>query len=378
MSEPFDNQAFNLDDWMTFPEDQSFMDLDPSFDSMLPVEGGMDLGGSVTKNSDLVNVDHMNHIQNPVESLTQPPVLVEKERFIQACVSCNEVFEDVSEWASERLLSSHAKKAGHAGYACSVRSCDQVFIHYRERDAHQERPHTLGHGRRSTAAPYDCIQCGESSFSKADLLRHAKKQQHQPYACECGASFSRLDVLNRHLEKFSDEEPKYPCKYCKLHRGPEGFRRHDHLLQHMRNYHNHDIESKNLLKYSFPVCSYPECPEYRDESFTKMSRKEQDQNKPFSSRSAYTKHMREAHNETPYPCDVPGCLRVGRKGYFREKDLIKHRKDEHPESDAYHVIPRLTRTNCLDCGVSLDPSSLQLHVHNSCPNRWNEWTDHCG
>ncbi|CAG8971727.1 hypothetical protein HYALB_00007207 [Hymenoscyphus albidus] len=368
MSEPFDDQAFNFNDWMNLPEDQSFMDLDPSFDSMLPVEGGMDLGGRLRDMraatwAPLVNSDHRNKIQSSVESATQsqPPALAAKEIFIQACVSCNEVFEGASEYHAQYFLLSHAKKASHAGLACSIRGCDQVFLDYRERDAHQKRPHTLGHGRRPTAAPHDCIQCGGSSSSKADLLRHAKEQQHQPYACECGASFSRLDVPNRHLDKFSDEEPKYPCKYCKRHRGPEGFRRHDHLLQHMRNYHHHDIESKNILKYSFPVCSYPECPEYRDDSFTKMSRKEQDQNKPSSSRSAYTKHMRDAHNETPYPCDIPGCLRVGRKGYFREKDLIKHRKDEHPGSDAYQVISRPMRTNCLGCGVSLDPSSLNHH-----------------
>lgn len=137
----------------------------------------------------------------------------------------------------------------------------------------------------------------------------------------------------------------------------------------MRNYHHHDIESENTLKHSFPVCSYTQCPEYRDESFQKLPKKEQDRNRPFTSRSAYTKHMREAHNECPFPCDVVGCCRVGRKGYFREKDLLKHRKDEHPECDPYQVVPRDTRTTCLDCGLSLDPSSLSWHSRYCHPER---------
>jgi hypothetical protein len=97
-------------------------------------------------------------------------------------------------------------------------------------------PHTTGHGRIATATRFDCAECSRSLRSKAGLLLHAMETQHQPYACECGSRFSRLDVLNRHLESIDTREPKFPCKYCKLHRGADGFWREDNLMQHMRNY----------------------------------------------------------------------------------------------------------------------------------------------
>jgi uncharacterized Zn-finger protein len=148
-----------------------------------------------------------------------------------------------------------------------------LFVAPLERDAHERRPHTNGHGRIATPTPFDCVECNESLSSKADLLRHAKEKQHQPYSCECGALFSRLDVLNRHLESLGTDEPKHPCKYCRRHRGANGFRRRDHLTQHIRNYHHLELDdestaaSASRLKFYFPVCSHPDCPQYRDESF---------------------------------------------------------------------------------------------------------------
>ncbi|KAI8238639.1 Zinc finger protein Gfi-1 [Colletotrichum sp. SAR 10_99] len=59
---------------------------------------------------------------------------------------------------------------------------------------------------------------------------------------------------------------------------------------------------------------------------------EQRSTKPFSTQAEYTKHMKEAHDFTPFPCNVAGCIKTGKKGYSREKDLINHRKKEHPEA----------------------------------------------
>src|SRR6266536_5533010 len=48
-----------------------------------------------------------------------------------------------------------------------------------------------------------------------NLHRHRKEHQHQPYACECGSLFSRQDVLDRHLDGFSTDAPRYPCIFCR-------------------------------------------------------------------------------------------------------------------------------------------------------------------
>lgn len=49
-------------------------------------------------------------------------------------------------------------------------------------------------------------------------------------------------------------EPKhpqyYPCQYCRHHRGDNGFRRRDHLAQHMRNYHQLSLDPKSTHRSS--------------------------------------------------------------------------------------------------------------------------------
>jgi len=287
------------------------------------------------------------------------------KRSISPCHSCGEEFSVGNQWG--KLW--HAKKTQHLPFACKFVGCNRAFAAGTERDAHQKRPHVSGHGRVTTATPDDCIECEESFFSKAELLRHATEQQHQPYGCECGSLFSRLDVLNRHLETFDLNDPKYH-NYCKRHRGPDGFRRLDHLRQHIRNYHHLEADkgskpgSRLRLKYAFPVCSHPGCQFYRDETFKELPRGLQAQRKPFHSQSAYTKHMRDEHNECPFPCDVLGCHRVGRKGYFREKDLLSHRREHHPDAVPYQITKREVRIQCTEpnCNALLDASSLHDHL----------------
>jgi hypothetical protein len=140
----------------------------------------------------------------------------------------------------------------------------------------------------------------------------------------------------------------------------------------MRNYHHHEIDKEPIeqsarssrLKYSFPVCPHLDCPQHRDGLFKELPHRIQAEQKPFESQSVYTKHMREVHNECTFPCDVPGCDRVGRRGYFREKDLLKHRRDQHPDASAYEVAKRDLRIRCTEegCFALLDPSSMSYHV----------------
>jgi hypothetical protein len=229
-----------------------------------------------------------------------------------------------------------------------------------------------------TITPFDCAECNQSLASKANLLQHGREQQHQPYACVCGTNFLRLDVLNRHLKSFASGMPEFPCTYCRRHQGENGFRRADHLKQHIREYHHHDVEdggssesSEARLKYLFPICSHLDCPQYRAPEFQQLPRSVKEATKPFAKQSDYTRHMRDEHNECSFPCDVQGCARVGRKGYFREKDLLKHRKEQHSDAPQYTVTTREADYTCREpgCGKTLALSSVSRHerYHKWCP-----------
>ena len=119
-----------------------------------------------------------------------------------------------------------------------------------------------------------CVDCGMMFQLAHELEDHGKQHSHKPFGCGCGCQFTRSDALTRHLNTYSNGAPKYPCNYCKHHRGPNGFRRRDHLLQHLRGYHKLDAEA-------------------------------------------------------PFPCQVLGCRRVGARGFMGEKALLDHHRLKH-------------------------------------------------
>ncbi|KAJ5004588.1 Zinc finger protein Gfi-1 [Colletotrichum sp. SAR 10_66] len=139
-------------------------------------------------------------------------------------------------------------------------------------------------------------------------------------------------------------------------------------------YHKFEAEEKlgDILpsrrgKYGIPpVCPYPGCEFHRGDLFKDLSVEEQRSTKPFSTQAEYTKHMKEAHDFTPFPCNVAGCIKTGKKGYSREKDLINHRKKEHSEAAPYVPKPRDVRIACRfpGCGALMAPNSVSYHLHN--------------
>lgn len=187
-----------------------------------------------------------------------------------------------------------------------------------------------------------CQQCNLYFPTRAILKSHAREAQHSPYRCRCGTFFSRLDVLRRHIQTFQPEI-SYPCPHCKKHRGSRAFARLDHLTQHIRGYHHMESgddsdeiqspHSSRKRKTTFK-CLYETC------SYTTPMSSEPDQQMPtvvmsrtFQTRGEFTKHLREVHNESTFPCVEMGCSRVGRKGFFRKKDLLKHVKDHHSSAE---------------------------------------------
>ena len=206
---------------------------------------------------------------------------------------------------------------GNAAYACPIRECTEKsqfweHISYHTRTAHPEL--------RS------CSECGAAFSSKKKLSEHAEETGHPAFICEqpdCGSAFSRYDTYERHLKIHEDDVKRYACPHCKKHRGVNGFKRKDHLTQHLRNYHHiGEDEARTSYLFGGKSCPHKDCSEWRPKSLFV-------DNNAFRKVSEYTKHMKKVHDESPFPCPEPGCDRIGGKGYFRRRDLFRHRKKEH-------------------------------------------------
>ncbi|KAI1476614.1 hypothetical protein F4774DRAFT_392418 [Daldinia eschscholtzii] len=209
---------------------------------------------------------------------------------------------------------------------------------------------------------YSCAECNGSFRFRNELEKHAISLHHSPYACSCGKGFSRTDALKRHINYFDATSRSYPCYDCRSYRNENAFRRRDHLLQHLRNYHNLDTQ-RIKLSYRHQywvddssmilVCHHSGCEHYRNKEFRKLSRSDQKEQSPFKKVSDYTKHLKEAHGETAFHCRVAGCDREGSKGYLRESDFRKHLARQHPDAPKYSPAPRKKEPyNCPHCEES--------------------------
>lgn len=197
----------------------------------------------------------------------------------------------------------------HLAFACPIAFCSFRY---------ENSAGLLHHLNNDHVELRTCHQCGEVFWCREALSGHAASTGHAAYACEevgCEATCSRYDVYVRHKALHREDVPRFPCPHYKRHRGRDGFKRKDHLTQHLRNYHHigeEDVVGDSKSCYHEDCSAYREQPRYEGHAFKKSS--------------DYTAHVRKAHDESPYPCTKPGCNRVGGKGYFRERDLMKHQK----------------------------------------------------
>ncbi|KAH8819389.1 hypothetical protein F5884DRAFT_825944 [Xylogone sp. PMI_703] len=173
------------------------------------------------------------------------------------------------------------------------------------------------HGVPGDTQANTCNECGESFLHDNSLADHAKATSHAPYLCHCGAAFSRLDVLMRHIRTFDPATARFPCTYCTRFSGPNAFSRKDHLANHLRNYHkiedNEDDAFRavddsvpSLLTASSKKKIFPCCHQACSSSFFHLHNPG---TSTFQTQSDLTKHMREVHDESPFPCPVQGCVR---------------------------------------------------------------------
>ena len=168
------------------------------------------------------------------------------------------------------------------------------------------------------------------------VTEHARSSGHAIVQCDydgCGKSFNRPDTFFRHMEIHNTQnQTRFPCNLCKKYRGKQGFKRRDHLTQHLRNFHmvnDEDLSGRSRVQGA--SCPHEECSEFRRKLDTEIDPKLH----AFDKLSKLTQHLKKVHDESKFPCSVIGCDRVGGKGYMREKDLTKHMEKEHPNMGDY-------------------------------------------
>ncbi|EMD90784.1 hypothetical protein COCC4DRAFT_159232 [Bipolaris maydis ATCC 48331] len=123
--------------------------------------------------------------------------------------------------------------------------------------------------------------------------------------------------------KHRDDAKRFPCKYCKKYRGSNGFKRRDHLVQHVRNYHHIGEDSRGHYDAYALWCPSIGCSDHADSPNNVGKRQ------AFHNSTQYIKHLRTVHDQSDLPCPQPGCDRVNSKGYFRPADLRNHLRKVH-------------------------------------------------
>ncbi|RYP48452.1 hypothetical protein DL768_005654 [Monosporascus sp. mg162] len=124
----------------------------------------------------------------------------------------------------------------------------------------------------------------------------------------------RLDALNRHITNKSSDAPQYPCGYCYRHQGTNGFRRYDHLVQHLKVYHKIetvDKLSRTAADSSPAVAAAPAVPI------------------PGTAPVAMGGNATTQVQLPPFPCTIAGCVRGGAYGFYRQVDLLEHQSMMH-------------------------------------------------
>ncbi|KAL1630347.1 hypothetical protein SLS56_005022 [Neofusicoccum ribis] len=179
-----------------------------------------------------------------------------------------------------------------------------------------------------------CCQCQQIFQDTGALGRHASETGHASFACameNCEKTFSRYDVLQRHVRTHRTNVQRFTCPHCRRHRGADGFKRKDHLTQHLRNYHHIGVDNFDQYLAHQRSCPHEGCPDWRPtkSGWGRRSHVTDRRGHAFNKSSDYIAHMRKVHSESDFPCTEPDCDRVGQKGYFRMRDLLKHKLKAH-------------------------------------------------
>ena len=98
------------------------------------------------------------------------------------------------------------------------------------------------------------------------------------------------------------------------YRGSNGFKRKDHLRQHVRNYHHIGLDEPVQGSPSAYPCDFEGCDKVGPNA--------------FETEKLLKNHLRKDH-PSPFQCSHPGCDRVGTNGWFRVRDMVRHVRQKH-------------------------------------------------
>ncbi|RFU34071.1 hypothetical protein B7463_g2321, partial [Scytalidium lignicola] len=235
-----------------------------------------------------------------------------------------EIAKQTRDVHTAEAIEIESSKIGHCFYAKSCPLCSREFNYLGELNLHVKKEHV--ELLRCNQCGYKADGCDFKWWSKA--VNHANTTSHLAFLCpdlECTMAFSRADVLRRHyMTKHEANAARYPCPHCKKYKGSSSFKRKDHLVQHLQGYHNFKVSNAEGVGKS---CPHFDCEAYRGAGIFDFITSH-----AFKKQSEYTAHMRKVHDESLFPCTVSGCKRVGGKGFFREKDFLKHMASIHQEN----------------------------------------------
>ncbi|KAI0384890.1 hypothetical protein F5Y04DRAFT_293159 [Hypomontagnella monticulosa] len=155
---------------------------------------------------------------------------------------------------------------------------------------------------------------------------------HEASICSCGIEFTQEVGLDHHCKSYRGTRPKFPCIFCTRRCGAHSFQRPQNLFRHLRDHHG--LQDRDIAERLYALqgtvartnlfCPHPRCPSRRNAKFKR----------PFTRRD-YFAHLKAVHEVTPFPCPVPHCLTVGRKGYITARGLAGHLATWHSDAPQY-------------------------------------------
>ncbi|ESZ92402.1 hypothetical protein SBOR_7210 [Sclerotinia borealis F-4128] len=247
-------------------------------------------------------------------------------------------------------LKEHCIATGHEAFQYSDPDC----LGGRHCAYHTRRFHPGNYSGYSDKI-FACHQCGDGFMNTGQLDQHGRNSGHSAYLChypDCVTTTGRIDDLIRHQSCHKSKVPRHPCLHCRTYRGNNGFKRKDHLRQHIRNYHKIDMEfHTGDIQLSPFRCRQTGCDDYHVaqkqhlrslDDLTQHMRNEHNASaficpkqscdrvglNGFDTKKLLDVHIKNDH-PSPFQCTHPGCARVGSKGWLRQRDQIKHMSQKH-------------------------------------------------